>query len=110
MEDGQHTTVFLRFTRMMDTYLPSLDGFDEIVLATGVEPRTVAFEGSDDERVLRYDDVLAGRVVQACGTAVMVPRSTRRSSPSTAVLSPYLITRPSISTAGSAGGEDTPEV
>lgn len=30
LEDGRHTTVFLRFTRMMDTYLPSLDGFDQV--------------------------------------------------------------------------------
>lgn len=48
-----------------------LDGFDEIVLATGVEPRTVAFEGSDDERVLRYDDVLAGRVVPGRRVAIV---------------------------------------
>ena len=27
MADGQHTTVFLRFTRMLDTYLPYIDGF-----------------------------------------------------------------------------------
>jgi 2,4-dienoyl-CoA reductase (NADPH2) len=39
-----------------------LADFDEIVLATGVEPRPVTFDGSDDPRVLRYDDVLAGRV------------------------------------------------
>ncbi|GAB6196355.1 FAD-dependent oxidoreductase [Lysobacter xanthus] len=39
-----------------------LDGFDEVALATGVLPRDVSFPGSDDPRVLRYDDVLAGRV------------------------------------------------
>ncbi|TZF90826.1 FAD-dependent oxidoreductase [Cognatilysobacter lacus] len=39
-----------------------LDGFDDVVLATGVLPRAVTFPGSDDRRVLRYDDVLAGRV------------------------------------------------
>jgi 2,4-dienoyl-CoA reductase (NADPH2) len=38
-----------------------LDGFDDVVLATGVLPRPVAFPGSDHARVLRYDDVLAGR-------------------------------------------------
>ncbi|TBU36021.1 hypothetical protein BD309DRAFT_985241, partial [Dichomitus squalens] len=29
MSDGRNTTVFLRFERLMKTYLPSLDGFDE---------------------------------------------------------------------------------
>jgi 2,4-dienoyl-CoA reductase (NADPH2) len=34
-------------------------GYDEIVIATGIVPRTVSFEGSDDPRVLSYLDVLA---------------------------------------------------
>ncbi|HET6433163.1 NADPH-dependent 2,4-dienoyl-CoA reductase [Dyella sp.] len=34
-------------------------GFDEVVLATGITPRTVSFAGRDDPRVLSYLDVLA---------------------------------------------------
>ncbi|MFD4238688.1 FAD-dependent oxidoreductase [Streptomyces sp. NPDC058542] len=36
----------------------SLDGFDEIVLATGVEPRTPAIPGTDHPKVVSYLDVL----------------------------------------------------
>ncbi|MFF8962677.1 FAD-dependent oxidoreductase [Streptomyces globisporus] len=36
----------------------TLDGFDEIVLATGVEPRTPAIAGTDHPNVLSYLDVL----------------------------------------------------
>ncbi|MEU6957506.1 NADPH-dependent 2,4-dienoyl-CoA reductase [Streptomyces sp. NPDC045714] len=36
----------------------SLDGFDEIVLATGVEPRTPAIPGTDHPNVVSYLDVL----------------------------------------------------
>ncbi|MEU4173646.1 NADPH-dependent 2,4-dienoyl-CoA reductase [Streptomyces sp. NPDC026589] len=36
----------------------SLDGFDEIVLATGVEPRTPAIPGTDRPNVVSYLDVL----------------------------------------------------
>ncbi len=35
------------------------DGYDEVVIATGITPRTVSFPGSDDPRVLSYLDVLA---------------------------------------------------
>ena len=37
-------------------------GWDEIVLATGVVPRAVAFPGADHPKVVSYLDVLAGRV------------------------------------------------
>ncbi|RPK88359.1 2,4-dienoyl-CoA reductase [NADPH] [Streptomyces sp. ADI98-10] len=36
----------------------TLDGFDEIVLATGVEPRTPAIPGTDHPKVVSYLDVL----------------------------------------------------
>ncbi|MFJ7524652.1 FAD-dependent oxidoreductase [Streptomyces griseus] len=36
----------------------TLDGFDEVVLATGVEPRTPAIPGTDHPKVLSYLDVL----------------------------------------------------
>lgn len=37
-----------------------LAGFDEVILATGVEPRTPGIEGIDHPSVLGYIDVLAG--------------------------------------------------
>lgn len=35
-------------------------GFDEIVIATGVKPRALDLPGSDDARVLSYDEALVG--------------------------------------------------
>ena len=37
-----------------------LEGFDEVILATGVSPRTPEIEGIGHEKVLSYIDVLAG--------------------------------------------------
>jgi len=38
-----------------------LASFDEVVLATGVEPRRPSIPGIDDARVVRYADAIAGR-------------------------------------------------
>jgi len=38
------------------------DGYDEVVLATGIEPRRVAFPGASHPMVCSYVDVLTGRV------------------------------------------------
>jgi len=38
------------------------EGFDEIVLATGISPRKVAFPGADHAKVCSYVDVISGRV------------------------------------------------
>jgi 2,4-dienoyl-CoA reductase (NADPH2) len=46
----------------------NLDGFDEVVLATGVTPRQVDFAGADHAKVVSYLDVLTRRVV--CGPRV----------------------------------------
>ncbi len=40
----------------------ALEGFDEVVLATGVKPRTPDIEGIDHEKVLSYIDVLRNNV------------------------------------------------
>lgn len=40
----------------------ALQGFDVVVLATGVTPRRVGFEGADHSKVVGYLDVLQGRV------------------------------------------------
>ena len=51
------TGVTLRLRTKADA--ASLRGYDEVVIATGITPRKVAFPGSDDPRVLSYLDVLA---------------------------------------------------
>jgi 2,4-dienoyl-CoA reductase (NADPH2) len=38
------------------------EGFDEIVLATGISPRQVHFPGADHPKVCSYVDVITGRV------------------------------------------------
>ncbi|ANH37577.1 2,4-dienoyl-CoA reductase [NADPH] [Nocardioides dokdonensis FR1436] len=48
-----------------------LAGFDEVVVATGVEPRLPALPGADDPRVVSYADVLSGRVVPGRRVAVI---------------------------------------
>lgn len=41
---------------------PTLAGYDEVVLATGIVPRKVDFPGHDHAKVVGYLDVLSGRV------------------------------------------------
>ena len=47
------------------------EGYDEIVLATGIRPRTVAFPGADHPKVVSYLDVLGGRVVPGAKVAII---------------------------------------
>ena len=49
----------------------TLAGFDEIVLATGVTPRRVDFEGHDHPKVLGYLEVLRGEVVPGRRVAIV---------------------------------------
>ncbi len=51
-----------------DADATALAGFDEVVLATGVQPRTVDFPGADHPKVVGYADVISGRVT--CGARV----------------------------------------
>jgi 2,4-dienoyl-CoA reductase (NADPH2) len=46
-------------------------GFDEIVLATGIKPRTPDLPGIDHPKVVGYVDVLAGRVTPGARVAIM---------------------------------------
>ena len=48
-----------------------LDGFDEVVVATGVHPRAVDFPGHDHPKVVGYLDVLHGRVVPGRKVAIV---------------------------------------
>jgi 2,4-dienoyl-CoA reductase (NADPH2) len=48
-----------------------LDGYDEVVVATGVVPRQVAFPGATHPMVVSYADVLAGTVTPGRRVAVV---------------------------------------
>ncbi|WP_199098399.1 NADPH-dependent 2,4-dienoyl-CoA reductase [Dyella sp. ASV21] len=53
------TGVTLRLGEHAQAQTLAADGYDEVVVATGITPRKVSFPGSDDPRVLNYLDVLA---------------------------------------------------
>ena len=46
-------------------------GFDEIVIATGVTPRVPQIEGIDHPSVVRYDEVLSGKVTVGQRVAIL---------------------------------------
>ncbi|WP_436698556.1 FAD-dependent oxidoreductase [Nocardioides sp. BYT-33-1] len=48
-----------------------LDGYDEVVVATGVEPRVPAIPGIDHPKVVSYPDAITGRVPIGRRVAVM---------------------------------------
>lgn len=48
-----------------------LTGFDEVVVATGVEPRTPSIPGIDHAKVVSYPDAITGRVAVGARVAVM---------------------------------------
>jgi 2,4-dienoyl-CoA reductase (NADPH2) len=47
------------------------EGFDHVVLATGVTPRIPRVDGIDHAKVVSYDDVLRGRVQVGASAAIM---------------------------------------
>ena len=49
----------------------TLQGFDIVVLATGVTPRQVDFAGADHAKVVSYLDVLTGRVIPGKQVAIV---------------------------------------
>ena len=65
----RETGVALRLST--DATPAMLSGFDEIVLATGVNPRRVDFEGHDHPKVVGYLDVLRGNVVPGRRVAIV---------------------------------------
>ena len=54
-----------------ETGVEELDGFDEVILATGVRPRDPGIPGQDLPHVAGYADILAGRVVAGPRVAVV---------------------------------------
>ncbi|MCF7221809.1 NADPH-dependent 2,4-dienoyl-CoA reductase [Marilutibacter chinensis] len=65
----EQTGVELRLRTRADA--DALAGFDTVVLATGIRPRTVDFPGADHPRVVSYLDVLTGRVMPGDRVAVI---------------------------------------
>ncbi len=63
------TGVELRLQTRADA--DALSGFDEVVIATGVTPRTVDFPGADHPKVVGYLDVLQRRVVPGAKVAII---------------------------------------
>ncbi len=49
----------------------TLAGFDEVVVATGITPRRVGFDGASHPKVVGYVDVLEGRIVPGRRVAVI---------------------------------------
>jgi 2,4-dienoyl-CoA reductase (NADPH2) len=49
----------------------ALEGYDEIVIATGVDPRRPAIPGIEHSKVASYVDVLSGRVVPGRDVAII---------------------------------------
>ena len=54
-----------------DVAASQLDGFDEVVLATGIAPRAIDIPGSDHPKVVSYLDVITGRVVPGASVAII---------------------------------------
>jgi 2,4-dienoyl-CoA reductase (NADPH2) len=63
------TGVALRLSTRVDA--TALQGFDIVVLATGVTPRQVDFAGADHVKVVSYLDVLTGRVIPGRQVAIV---------------------------------------
>ena len=49
----------------------NLEGFDEVVVATGVTPRAIDIEGHDHPKVVSYLDVLERRVIPGAKVAII---------------------------------------
>jgi len=63
------TGVELRLSTPVDA--AALQGFDAVVVATGIRPRQVDFPGADHPKVLSYLDVLGGRVKPGAKVAIV---------------------------------------
>ena len=63
--------VDVQLGRIADATSLRAAGYDEVVIATGITPRTVSFPGSDDPRVLSYIDVLARHCQVGANVAII---------------------------------------
>ena len=65
----EQTGIDLRLQTDVDA--SQLDGFDEVVLATGIAPRAIDITGSDHPKVVSYLEVITGRVVPGASVAII---------------------------------------
>lgn len=65
------TGVDLRLNQRVDADMLAGGGFDEIVIATGISPRTPALPGIDHPKALRYVDVIQGKAQVGKKVAIM---------------------------------------
>lgn len=61
----------LRLNTLATTEMLKSEGFDEIVIATGIEPRTPEIDGIDSDKVVSYIDVIRGKAEVGKKVAVM---------------------------------------
>lgn len=65
------TGVDLRLNTRADADMLASGGFDEIVIATGISPRTPGLPGIDHPKALRYVDVIQGKAQVGKKVAIM---------------------------------------
>jgi 2,4-dienoyl-CoA reductase (NADPH2) len=63
--------VDLHLNTIVDVDMLETGGFDDIIVATGIRPRTPALEGMDDEKVIGYIDALKGHKKVGKKVAIM---------------------------------------
>lgn len=63
--------VKLQLGTRVDAEMLKDEGFDEVVVATGINPRTPAIEGIDHPKVVRYIDVIRGQAEVGQKVAIM---------------------------------------
>ncbi len=66
-----HFDVQVNLNRQQDIESLITEGFDEIVLATGVIPRIPEIEGIEHDKVVTYQDILSGKVTAGQNVAVI---------------------------------------
>ena len=64
-----HLGVEVRLSQQPDS--AALEGFDEVVVATGVKPRPLSIDGAERPEVVSYVDVLEGRVTVGSRVAIV---------------------------------------
>ena len=67
----QDTGVEVRLNTQATPEMMMKSGFDEIVIATGVTPRVPQIQGIDHRSVVRYDEVLSGKVTVGQRVAIL---------------------------------------
>jgi 2,4-dienoyl-CoA reductase (NADPH2) len=63
--------ITLRLDTRVDAALLRAEGFDEVVVATGIEPRRPAIDGIDHAKVVPYIDAILGRKVIGQRVAIL---------------------------------------